>query len=280
MTTLLRLDPARELLWRDDTTVQLGVIHPLLIENPSPWQQELLHALVAGVPETEVDRVALVCGTEPSIARSFLTDIDAALEARGAPVPVIVGHDVWTLGDAAEVFLDAIEGEGAVFAEHGTTDAISLVVTAHVLTPQATSAWMSADRTHLPVVFDAAGVTVGPVIVPGETACAGCLAIEARERDPAWPMLAAQLVGRRLDPPTPALVCEAAALIVRMLDAFDANDPVTRSVSSGRGLRRSWRTHRPSADCDCRFPAGSGTVLAMPDRSRVTTTTTTYARPA
>ena len=47
-------------------------------------------------------------------------------------------------------------------------------------------------RTHLPIRFHHARVTVGPVVVPGRTPCCRCLALHLRDRDRAWPAMAAQ----------------------------------------------------------------------------------------
>jgi len=47
-------------------------------------------------------------------------------------------------------------------------------------------------RTHLPIRFHHARATVGPVVVPGRTPCCRCLALHLRDRDRAWPAMAAQ----------------------------------------------------------------------------------------
>lgn len=53
-----------------------------------------------------------------------------------------------------------------------------------------------ADVAHLSVVAREASVLVGPLVVPGRTACLTCVDLWRAEADPAWPLLAAQLTGR------------------------------------------------------------------------------------
>lgn len=49
---------------------------------------------------------------------------------------------------------------------------------------------------HLSVVLREASVLVGPLVVPGRTACLGCADLHRCDLDPAWPTLAAQLAAR------------------------------------------------------------------------------------
>ena len=109
------------------------------------------------------------------------------------------------------------------------------------------------DRVaHLPVrLRDGVGV-VGPLVLPGRTACLGCVELHRRGRDPGWPAVTAQLVGRhgRGDPATAAAT--AALAIAQVLLAVDiaggggtAMPPVlgaTLELDLGTGelLHRPW----------------------------------------
>jgi bacteriocin biosynthesis cyclodehydratase domain-containing protein len=51
---------------------------------------------------------------------------------------------------------------------------------------------MASGTPHLYAgVIEGTGV-VGPLVLPGETSCAGCLERDRTDRDPAWPRLVAQ----------------------------------------------------------------------------------------
>jgi bacteriocin biosynthesis cyclodehydratase domain-containing protein len=146
-----------------------------------------------------------------------------------------------------------------------------LVVLTDALLPEPAllSALQSARTAHLPVrLRDGAGV-VGPLVLPGRTACLRCLELHRRGRDPAWPAVAAQLVGQpgRGDP-----ACAVAASALGAAQALAALDGIaggggtppvldaTLEVDPTAGvlLRRHWPAH---PDCGCgaagRLGAGS-----------------------
>lgn len=65
-------------------------------------------------------------------------------------------------------------------------------VAVHAPDPVAAEPLMSSGTPHLYAgVVEGTGV-VGPLVLPGETGCAGCLHENRAERDPAWPRLVAQ----------------------------------------------------------------------------------------
>jgi len=63
---------------------------------------------------------------------------------------------------------------------------------AHAPDPLAAEPLVSSGTPHLYTgVIEGTGV-VGPLVLPGTTACAGCLALERADRDPTWPRMLAQ----------------------------------------------------------------------------------------
>jgi bacteriocin biosynthesis cyclodehydratase domain-containing protein len=113
-----------------------------------------------------------------------------------------------------------------------------------------------ADGTaHLLVrLRDGVGV-VGPLVLPGRSACLGCLERWRTERDPGWPAVTAQLAGRagRADP---ACVAATAALgTAQLLAALDDTTPppaldTTIELDTGAAtlVRRRWDPH-PTCPC-------------------------------
>ncbi|MFH0179005.1 TOMM precursor leader peptide-binding protein [Streptomyces cacaoi] len=84
-------------------------------------------------------------------------------------------------------------------AEADDTPGFSLVIIAprddvsvHAPAPSAAEPLIASGTPHLYAgVVEGTGV-VGPLVLPGETGCAGCLHQERTDRDPAWPRLVAQ----------------------------------------------------------------------------------------
>ena len=112
---------------------------------------------------------------------------------------------------------------------------------------------------HLAASADEAIGIVGPLVIPGRTACLRCLDLTRTDRDPAWPLILAQLAGRTVDP----LACDAplaaavAAQAAAQVLAFTDRAAGAGAVSNGtlelvlpgwQWRRRTWPRHR---DCSC-----------------------------
>ncbi len=125
--------------------------------------------------------------------------------------------------------------------------------------PRQTAALMARRIPHLcSSAAEAIGV-VGPLVLPGRSACLRCLDLSRRDRDPAWPLIAAQLASRR--PATPAcdvvLATAVAAHAARQALTFiDAAGPAPTVINGTlelvlpdwRWRRRTWPIH---AECGC-----------------------------
>jgi hypothetical protein len=122
------------------------------------------------------------------------------------------------------------------------------------------------DRVpHLAVSAGEAIGTVGPLVRPGATACLRCLDLARTDRDPAWPLILAQLGRRQPDPPacdavlTMAVTAQAAAQVLQYVDRPEMTGPIENATlelvePAWQWRRRSWPPH-PA--CICRAPAES-----------------------
>lgn len=109
-------------------------------------------------------------------------------------------------------------------------------------------------------VRDTVGI-VGPLVLPGRTACLRCLDLSRTDRDPEWPVLSAQLSAvPRASPPCDSALAAAvvAQAALQVLALLDGGAPATLGgtlelpLPDWRWRRRSWPAH---ADCDCRWQA-------------------------
>jgi bacteriocin biosynthesis cyclodehydratase domain-containing protein len=112
---------------------------------------------------------------------------------------------------------------------------------------------------HLAVSADEAIGVVGPLVIPGRTACLRCLDLTRAERDPAWPLILAQLEGREPNPcacdaPLAAAVAaQAAAQVLAFIDRAVTADPVANGtlelvLPGWQWRRRTWPRH-PGCSC-------------------------------
>lgn len=127
--------------------------------------------------------------------------------------------------------------------------------------PEVLAGLIRAKVPHLAVSASEAIGVVGPLVRPGITACLRCLDLARAERDPAWPLLLAQLAGRDADPPAcgAALATAVAAQAAAQVLAFADRAAVAEATANGtlelvlpgwQWRRRTWRPH-PACICRC-----------------------------
>jgi hypothetical protein len=112
-----------------------------------------------------------------------------------------------------------------------------------------------AGIAHLAAGLREGTGVVGPLVLPGRTACLGCIELHRSAHDPSWPAVSAQLAGRqgRADP---ACVAATAGLATaQALVALDGDAPpptldatLELDADAGTLARRIWP---PAAECRC-----------------------------
>ncbi|MFE1291537.1 ThiF family adenylyltransferase [Streptomyces sp. NPDC058751] len=145
------------------------------------------------------------------------------------------------------------------------TRGLSLVILAprdslavHAPDPASAEGLISSGTPHLYAgVVEATGV-VGPLVLPGDTGCAGCLDRGRADVDPAWPRLVAQWRSgrqRRVGACDLALAAAVAGLAASNALAFlDGDPPACAGVRLEASLPGcAWRTAqvRPHPACPC-----------------------------
>ena len=122
------------------------------------------------------------------------------------------------------------------------------------------AAQLARDRVpHLAVMAGEAIGIVGPLVVPGKTACLRCLDYVRAGNDPAWPLILAQLGRRRPEPPACDAVLAAMVAAQAAAQAMTAIEqaPIASAAANGtlelvlpdwRWRRRTWPPH-PACPC-------------------------------
>ena len=146
--------------------------------------------------------------------------------------------------------LDALAGLGVAEGAREDPRAVGIVLVHGAVAAGHTSGYLRADAAHLPVSFEVGGISIGPLVIPGETPCLACRDSHDRDRDPAWPMLHCQLVGRTDARIPHALVAEAAGGVERLLRAEGGERSVVVRLNADGSRQRSAVTFH--AECRCR----------------------------
>ena len=146
---------------------------------------------------------------------------------------------------------------------HGTRPDLAVLI--GIPDPELAARLMREQIPHLAVSASEAIGVVGPLVLPGRSACLRCLDLARTDRDPAWPLILAQLASRQADPPAcdaalaAAVAAHATAQALAFIDRPAQAGPVTNGtlelvLPAWQWRRRTWPPH---LDCACgrRAPA-------------------------
>lgn len=141
------------------------------------------------------------------------------------------------------------------------------------------------NRVHLLVTHHETAVEVGPLVVPGRTACSQCRALHLTDADPHWPMTAREIPAWPVPPPDAALETVAALEIARAVLGITGHsdlgptplvgtgsDIVLRVEAGGR-MRRVANPPHPRCPCGAADQAVSTGASTSSPRTRARTTT-------
>ena len=267
---VLKLDPTVPIVWRDTQTVQFGV-DPLIAVVPqvTPGVERLLAVLAAGVSESGFAMFAETFGLSAGYTRRLRERLapvllpmpaeHASAVTREIPDAIVPRADDPTgalvMGSSPlAVSLARVLDEAGVRTPRGRHPRLAVVVADRVVSPADHRFWLQHDIPHLPVVTSENAVIVGPLVEPGVSACLHCLALHERDRDPAWPVIAAQLASAAPPPSAPVRAAAAVALVSRLVMARLRHAPlddVRELRLTGDGDELSERRFAPHPECRC-----------------------------
>ena len=141
--------------------------------------------------------------------------------------------------------------------------------------PEVAARLVADGVPHLTVTASEAIGTVGPLVIPGRSACLHCLDLARTDRDPAWPLVLAQLIGRQPD----TLACDAvlaanvaavaSAQLLTFLDSAGTASAVTNGtlevvLPDWQWRRRTWLPHER---CRCNASTVQPSLMMTGDPS-------------
>lgn len=203
----MRLLPHVPVLALDDG-LQVGLNRPVMLRSLSEDQRAFIASLEGGRPTSDVERrrhhdlwtaleragkVGAESGTDHAIIRVSSADAVTVAAVRvltSSPVTVSMPPDIRRAARAHGVAL-----AGRRMASPALRADLD-IVTALGIPVASSAALVVQDAPHLLVRCDDSGADIGPVVVPGDTACAVCLGLWKTQAEPQWPSLALQCEAR------------------------------------------------------------------------------------
>jgi hypothetical protein len=201
------------------------------------------------------------------------------LAAAGVGCVVVRDHAAAQPGDVAPAGLSAAEvgasreaaaaaavrraaPEAATSLPPGRTADAVLLAPDDAVDPVDHDRLVRAGVPHLVAMVRETTGVVGPLVLPGQTSCLRCHDLIRTDRDPGWPLIAAQVAGKALARnPTWVRACDsvlatavavhAALQILAHLSGATAaarDGTLEITLPDGRVRRRSWRPH-PACGC-------------------------------
>lgn len=265
---VLKLDPAVPLVWRTPRSLQFGIEHPLVtIDDVTTADERIIVALQNGVPRAVLDRIAASAGAGTAAVDAIIEALSPALvdtTATGTERHITVRiDDAGPTATRLEAHLREVDVE-VLPPRSGQRPGLVVLIASHVIPPRHYAPWLRHDVPHLPVVFGDQHITVGPLVVPGESACLYCIDLGRADADPAWAAIATQLAMRPRQPETPLGSILAATAALGLLTGWrrdSASATAARSIEISPvdgGIRV--RRHEPHPDCGCRALPESASV--------------------
>lgn len=278
------LRPGLRVVRRDDRHLQVGIDPPhRLVAPDEPDVRRVVEDLGQGrAPEPDtpagrrflaelVARDLVVAGADLGDALTTADDrsaVSAAFAQFGTDAPRRLAArsaariDVDAPEELRQSVMRLLHASGTGHARGAVDVSALLVVRGGELRRDTLDPVVREGRPHLVVLGGPAGVTVGPFVVPGLTACLRCVDAHRGEPDPRRATVVeqcAQAPRSGVEPRDPALLAMAVAWAVRDLVSFvDGDQPATwsTSVELGPGLelvRRRWPRH---PHCGCSWAEG------------------------
>lgn len=242
---------------------QLGPMRPQLLPDATAWSV---------VYPDAGDGFELL--SQRGRRRALLVGRGRLAEAAGAAV-ARTGVDLTHRDVLGPVSDRAGEARGRADPAYG----LVLLVGDDAVGTAAAAALLGAQLDHLAVVAGVDRATVGPLVVPGRSACLRCLELHRTDRDPAWPAISAQL-----DRPAPAargessLLALCAALVALQVACWadgrrrpaSLGATLTATLPDGLTSRRPWPMH-PRCGCGwlaASLPVDQDAARSVADRPR------------
>lgn len=281
---LTRLAPGHPMLLRDERTVQFGSNGGLHVSIDAEWVEPFLACLRSGFRRAGVDVIAHGVGAPRDEARRLVAFLEPLL-VDDAPPRLRAWVDVEGVRDprCGYRLREALADEAVPHGSRENPGDVAVVVLPGAAAAVQLAPFLRDDVAHLPIAIDRRSATIGPLVVPGRTPCLACRDGHLRDRDPAWPRLHAQMVGRDPGPVPAALIAGAGAAAATLLAPVD--DDAGRIISLGRDGSRASTPVRFHEGCRCREPSsrslpGTATEHAPRGLPTATSSPTTSVRRA
>lgn len=237
LASMLRLDPSLPIMWTSPTSVRLGVQRSVAtVDDVDTETAHLLERMRRGVIDQEP---AVILGAER--AERLRTALEPALLQVRRPRAIVRVTGVSAL---AKTLRGILQEDGHRLQAKGCELAVPV---ADWRLPEAErQLLLRREIPHLPVVTGDQRIVIGPLTIPGSSACSRCAMLAAD--DAWWP----SWLPPAADIPAVAIAQAVAAVAVRVnrfaSGYIEAGAGATITLTTGELHEEQWE---PSEECGC-----------------------------
>jgi len=253
-TVFIRIDPSIPVVWRDSETVQLGLDPEYT--RLGPLDLTRARGVAELVRGTSLARLASIVGGEHA-ARALIDSCGAVFHR--TPRVTLPRLAVVGVAPATDTIARTWVGSTQSTVVAGSSADITAVnvdfvvlVSHFVVSPIDVQPWLGRDIAHCAIVFGESSVRVGPVVLPGETACIRCVELAHIDDDPTWSAVAPQMWRRTAAADSVHLAIHAAA---ESLGMYPMGGGYSVRVD-GVTFHRAVSPHALHPECGCRAIPG------------------------
>lgn len=200
-----RIDPDLPVCWEDQETLRVGFDRAVTrIPHPSVPAQKLLSELISGISSAHLSHTLKRLGASHAdwlelktvLGDAIVTVSDPTGRTARRPRVGVIAPDGAASEPVAKHLISALRRRD-ILAEEFTEQRhnYQLIVTVErFLQPLSRARLAAAGLPQLGIRFSDQSVRVGPVVSGEGRPCQGCITLQDVDRDPALPILAAQLL--------------------------------------------------------------------------------------
>ena len=136
----------------------------------------------------------------------------------------------------------------------GSLDTVTaaVLIANDIVDPSSYQPWLARDVPHLAICFDEEGVEISPLVIPGMTACIGCIEKARFETDSNWQTIAPQLLALDRSNEDSAMILFATGVVTNLLLSFIDHSSSVSSSALRLDRSGSLMAFRPAASpCGC-----------------------------
>jgi len=256
----LQLNPQIQTVWVSPTELRFGIDERLAsLENPPPRVERLIDALRTGMPATHLPHIAKAFGVSAKERDDLLTALEPVL-LRGPAQSAQESRAVHLVLDGSPDLTSPLTPmlTDAGFTLHSDNATDVAIVLSHFATPLTRArTWATRGTPHLEVVFSELQVRIGPFAGLDSNACVLCAQLHLADREPSWPAMASQCLGRRAATAEAGFIAITAGVILSVLSDWRRDGlaltgtQIVIERDRERGFALRTESLSPHERCDC-----------------------------